>query len=85
MVVIGSEGMIELIDEDGLTVRKAGAEPVAVDCTEPSTGGAWPALVSWIGAIEQARATRTQIAPSFDDGVATGEVLDRLKAAMKRV
>jgi hypothetical protein len=85
MVLLGSEGAIEMVDEDAFTVLKPGAEPRRVDCAPEATGGAWPALVDWIAAIEQARATRTQIAPSFDDGLATGEVLDRLKAAMTRV
>jgi predicted dehydrogenase len=85
MVLLGSEGAIEMVDENDLTVLKPGAEPRKVDCTPAPTGGAWPAIYEWIGAIEQAQATRTQIAPSFDDGVATGEVLDRLKARMTRV
>lgn len=85
MELLGSEGTIELIDEDVFVVRKPGAEAVTHDCTETPVGGAWPSLYNWIGAVEQARASRTQIAPSFDDGVATGEVLDRLKVAMKRV
>jgi predicted dehydrogenase len=85
LVLVGTEGTIELTDENDVTVRKPKAEPVTIDCTERSSGGAWPALVSWIGAIEQARVSRTQIAPSFDDGAVTAEVLDRLKAAMIRI
>jgi predicted dehydrogenase len=85
MVVLGSEGTIELIDEDRLTLHKPGAEPLAIHCAEEASNGAWPALFNWIASIEQALVTRTQITPSFDDGLATAEVLDELKAAMIRV
>ncbi len=85
MVLVGSEGTIELVDENALTLRKPRTEPVTIDCTEQAVNGAWPALYSWIGAIEHSLASRTQISPSFDDGAATAEVLDRLKAAMIRL
>jgi predicted dehydrogenase len=84
MMLLGTEGTIELVEED-VTLRKPGADPVKIDCAEQAPEGAWPALYNWIGQLETALGTRTQIAPSFDDGVATGEVLDRLKASMQRV
>jgi len=44
-----------------------------------------PALTPWFGKIKDALATRTQITPSFDDGVAMAEVLDQLKTGAVRV
>jgi predicted dehydrogenase len=85
MLLLGSQGAIEVLGEDMLTLSKPGAEPLTIDCTQAVPGSAWPALYNWIGSLEQALATRTQIAPSFDDGLATREVLDRLKATVTRV
>ncbi len=80
----GSEGAMELIDEKVLTLLRPGAGPELFDCSPGKDSPAWPSLQAWIGELEVAIAHRRQIAPSFDEGVATAEVLERLKAAMVR-
>jgi hypothetical protein len=48
----------------------------------PASGEAHePALLPWFTKVREALRTRTQIAPSFDDGVAMAEVLDQLKTS----
>lgn len=82
--VIGSEGVLELTAERSLTLTRGKGEPEVFDFTPAPGASAWAVLEDWIAAIEQARATRTRIAPNFDDGLATAEVLDALKARMVR-
>lgn len=84
MVFLGEEGAITLQDENIVTLFKPDAEPEEFDMTPEPMGAVWPAVYDWIGAVEDAVKTRTQIAPSFDDGVATAEVMDKLKARMAR-
>lgn len=83
--VIGSEGVLELTGERSLTLLRDKQEPQAFDFTPAPGTSAWAVLEDWIAEIEHARATRTRIAPNFDDGLATAEVLDALKARMVRV
>jgi predicted dehydrogenase len=44
-----------------------------------------PALMPWFGKVKESLRTGTQIVPSFDDGVATAEIMDQLKASAVRV
>ena len=83
-VFLGSEGTIEMLDETTLTLLRPGAEPETFDCSAAPGDPAWPAVYSWIGAVGAAIAERRQITPGFDDGVATAEVMDLLKARMVR-
>ena len=83
LVYMATDGAIE-VGETTVTLRRGKEEPQVFDFTPPSGASAWAAVESWIGAIEQARATRTRVAPNFDDGLATAEVMDQLKARMVR-
>jgi predicted dehydrogenase len=77
--VLGSEGALEIVNNAVVTLHKAGADPQVFD-EFPSPGGkVWPSIYYWIEAIEAARASRTRIAPNFDDGVAAAEVMDKLR------
>lgn len=81
---LGSEGAVELVDENVVTLIQGDGQRQVFDLTPPP-GGAWPAVVAWLRQVEDALRTRRQIAPSFDDGVATAVVLDALKAGMVRL
>ena len=77
--LVGTRGAIEIADQTHLTLLREGEEPDERDFTPGGDRRVWPALTGWIEAIEGALASRTQIAPNFDDGVATAEVMERLK------
>ena len=80
--IIGSEGALELTGERSLTLLRGKEEPQSFDFTPAPGESSWAVLEAWIAEIEQARASRTRIAPNFDDGLATAEVLDALKERM---
>ena len=80
----GSEGAIELFDDNVVTLFKPDAESEVFDLSPKEDDPAWPAIYDWVGVVEEALRSRIQITPSFDDGVATAEVMDKLKARMVR-
>lgn len=84
LLLLGSEGALELVGDLHLTLRRPGREPEAVDLGAPETNGYAQALRPWLAAVREAIGGGPQIAPSFDDGVATAEVLDRLHASVFR-
>lgn len=83
-VFYGSEGAIELVDDNVVTLLKPDADPEVFDFTPKEGDPAWPAVYEWVGVVEEALRNRTQVAPSFDDGVATAEVMDLLKIRFVR-
>lgn len=85
MKYLGSEGAIELANEAVVTLHRPKEEPQVFDCSPVPGASAWAAVEAWIAEIEQALASRTRVAPNFDDGLATAEVIDQLKARMVRV
>ncbi|MCB2076894.1 MAG: Gfo/Idh/MocA family oxidoreductase [Novosphingobium sp.] len=84
MQFLGTDGAIELVDENVVTLLKKGADPQVFDFSPGPDTPAWPSVYNWIGAVEEALKTGKQITPNFDDGVATAEVMDALKARMVR-
>jgi predicted dehydrogenase len=79
-VLTGSAGSIELIGDTKLVVRRSGEDSEAFEFPPPVARTPDPALVSFFGQVAEALRTRTQITPSFDDGVAVAETMDRLRS-----
>jgi predicted dehydrogenase len=79
--LMGSTGAIDLIDDLRLVLRTGPdtAEHV-IEFTPPGRAFYEPSLTPWFGRVKEALATGMQIAPSFDDGLATAEAMDRLRA-----
>ncbi|MEO3758023.1 Gfo/Idh/MocA family oxidoreductase [Mycobacterium sp. B14F4] len=78
--LIGSEGTIELTADTTLVVRLAGADPETAEFAPPPRRSPPPALATFFAEVAEALRTGTRIAPSFDDGVAVAQVMDRLRA-----
>ena len=74
VALTGSDGVIELIGDTTLVLRRPGHDAV----TEEFSAGA--ALPTYLGLVLDAIRTGTAITPSFDDGVAVAEVMDRLRS-----
>ena len=80
VAVMGSAGSIELIGDTKLVVQRAGNEPETFEFAAPPRRTPPPALSSFLGQVADAVRIGTQISPSFDDGLATAEAMDRLRA-----
>jgi hypothetical protein len=78
--LMGSAGSIELIADTKLVVRRTGEEPETYEFPLPQARTPDRALVAFFHQVADALRTGTQIAPSFDDGVAVAEAMDRLRA-----
>ena len=85
MQFIGSEGLIELIDNNILTLHRGGAAPERFDLSPPAGERVWPALRGWIEAVGSAIASGQQITPNFNDGLAAAKVMDAIRAKAQRV
>ncbi len=81
--LIGSAGAIAIADDTHFSVLRHKQEPEHVDCGAGG-GGFMGALAHWVQKVTDAMNTGTQIAPSFDDGVAAAEVMDMLRAGARR-
>jgi predicted dehydrogenase len=81
-VLLGTDGSIELTADTTLVLRRAGAEPETVTFDRP--GRPDPALVSFFTRVAEALRTGSQIGPSFDDGLAVAQVMDRLRTGAVR-
>jgi hypothetical protein len=79
-VLTGSTGSIELTGDMKLIVRRPRQDLESFEFALPARGEPDPALVTFFGQIAEALQTGTQITPSFDDGVAVAEAMDRLRA-----
>jgi predicted dehydrogenase len=101
LIVMGSDGALELVSEAVLIIRRAPAEDPSMAREErirravreaegelvmqlpPPPGDPHErSLTPWLGRIKEALAEGRQISPSFDDGVAIAEVLEKLKASL---
>jgi predicted dehydrogenase len=82
-VLLGTDGAIELTADTTLVVHPTGSEPETVTFDRP--GRPDPALVTFFGQVADALKTGTQITPSFDDGLAVAQVMDRLRANAVRM
>jgi len=78
--LLGSKGAIDIENNAVATLRLPDVEPEVFDHSADWQKKVWPAIYNWIGEIEAARASRSQIAPSFEEGVVVAEVMDRLRA-----
>jgi predicted dehydrogenase len=85
VTLIGSEGTIELAADTTLVVRRPGADPETSEFTSPPRRSPPPALTTFFMKVKDALTTGTQITPSFDDGVAVAQVMDRLRSKAVRL
>ena len=84
MILLGSKGAIEFVNDRSIIVRRPGAEDETIEFPPPPGDLHEPALIPWLIEVRDALKEGRQIAPSFDDGVATAEAMDRLKANLVR-
>lgn len=84
MTFLGTEGCIELQNEAVVKLTRGKEEAQVFDCTPAPAKSGWAPLEAWIDELAAALNSRTQLAPNFDDGVATAEVMEQLKARMIR-
>jgi predicted dehydrogenase len=82
--LIGSEGTIELGADTTLVVRRPGAQPETTEFAPPPRRTPPPALTTFFTQVKDALSTGTQTTPSFDDGVAVAQAMDRLRAKAVR-
>lgn len=78
--LIGSEGTVELTADTTLVLRRKDEDPQRFEFPPPPRRSPPPALSTFFGRVADALRTDTPIAPSFDDGVAVAQVMDRLRA-----
>lgn len=81
VALIGSAGTVELTGDTALVIRRAGEEPETIEFPAAPRKSPPPALSTFFADVAESLRTGTQITPSFDDGVATAQVMDRLRAA----
>jgi predicted dehydrogenase len=79
-VLIGSSGSAELLGDAKLVIRRPREEPETHEFAPPVKGEPEPALVEFFGRVANTLSTGDPIRPSFDDGVAVAETMDRLRA-----
>jgi predicted dehydrogenase len=80
VALMGSAGSIEMIGDMKLVVRRTGEDPETVEFAPPAPRTPDPALTSFFNRVAEALRTGTQITPSFDDGFAVAQAMDRLRA-----
>lgn len=77
--LIGSDGTIELTGDTALAVHRPGEDVQTFEFEPAPRRSPPPALAAFFGEVAEALRTGTQIAPSFDDGLAAAHVMDRLR------
>ncbi|CAN7327901.1 Gfo/Idh/MocA family oxidoreductase [Phenylobacterium sp. LjRoot225] len=82
LVLLGAEGAIEVVDDQVLTLRRPGGAAETFDLGAPAGNAYAQTIDPWLASVRDALRDGRQIVPSFDDGVATTEVLDQLRAAV---
>ena len=82
MVLIGSEGVIELHNDETLILKKPDqeAETITISGEQNQFMGAQTA---WLGKVKQSLESGEALAPSFADGLATARVLEQLKRSFR--
>ncbi|BBY93813.1 oxidoreductase [Mycobacterium gallinarum] len=77
--LLGSDGSLELAGDTRLVVHRPGAEPQTFEFPPAPRRSPPPALSAFLSDVVGAVRTGTQIAPSFDDGVAVAHAMDKLR------
>ena len=85
VTLIGSDGTIDMTGDTRLVVRRPGVDPETAEFAPPPRRSPPPALSVLFGVVAEALRTGTQIAPSFDDGLAVARAMDELRAKAVRV
>jgi predicted dehydrogenase len=85
IVVTGSEGALELVDERTLTLRRPRQDDIVETIAPPEGDVHMGGLMPWLAAVRESLRTGRQIQPSFDDGVATAEVMDAMRRNLVRL
>jgi predicted dehydrogenase len=78
--LLGSAGSIELTADTTLVVYRPGEAPQTFEFPPAPRRSPPPALSVFLADVVDAVRTGTQIAPSFDDGVAVAHAMDQLRA-----
>jgi predicted dehydrogenase len=76
----GSGGSIELTADTTLVVHRPGADQETFEFPPAPRRSPPPALSAFLTQVADALRTGTQVAPSFDDGVAVARTMDQLRA-----
>lgn len=84
LILLGSEGSLELLNEVAVVLRRAGRPDETFDFPLPPGDLHEPALIPWLSEVRDAVAQGRQVGPDFDDGVAVRVGLDQLKAGLIR-
>jgi hypothetical protein len=84
MILLGSEGSIELVDERVILLRRPGNEVVTIEFAPPEGDPHDPGMLAWLTEVVAAVREREQVEPTFEDGVAVAEVMDGLRARLLR-
>ena len=79
---MGSEGSLELVNEVAVVLRRPGEADATFDFPLPPGDLHEPALVPWLTEVRDSLHDRRLVTPSFDDGVAVAEAMDRLRGAL---
>jgi predicted dehydrogenase len=77
--VLGSEGVIVLNGVTDLQLRVGGEERERLRFEAPAGDPHEPSFRAWAAAVKQAVADGNQIRPSFEDGLASALLMDRLR------
>lgn len=82
--LVGEDAAIAITSDRTLQVHRRKQAPEEIDVSAEAAGSGFPAVPLWLEQVTQAWKERRQIAPNFDDGVAAGEAMDKLRAAVAR-
>lgn len=81
LTLFGSEGLLELVDDIQVTLRRPDQPDEQFDFPPPPGDLHEPALAPWLAQVADALRNERQIAPNFNDGVAVAQAMDMLRAS----
>jgi predicted dehydrogenase len=84
ILLLGSEGALELVGEQTLDLRRPGEVDRSFVFDPPVGDPHLEPLRPWLIQVRDSLENGQAIAPNFDDGVATAEVMERLRAQFVR-
>ena len=79
--IMGSEGALTITNEAVVTLLRPGEAPQQFDLT-PTKDNPFPSLPAWLALVTEAVREGRQITPSFDDGVAAAEAMEKLRTGV---